>query len=288
MPLHFILPIVIALAIVLLVAASKAKPSDITVPAPATLRTDLLLGYYGTYASQVAETAGAINLLWVTFWEGLEKAIQDISAAACTTVLDLDSYIFDIDLLTNARTPHSDAEQRLRALFTRLREADVLHLVKVLVPKDEPNLREGNVLQHLPSVVPTIRRVAAEFDELQGVLLGVIYMGGSDHDHSALFDIVGFDDYDEKSGALKSGGMYDQMRARLLPDQRTWLVPGASYGQNPTPWLNFAHAHPEVFAIVPFLWASVPWESDFSGIRDIPDMHQAWISAGTDIVKAAQ
>lgn len=283
---YLLIPIVIAMTAALLIAR-KAKAGDITVPAPAALRTDLLFGYYGTHAEQVAETAGHVNLHWESFWSGVDRAIEDIRGAACATVLDLDGYIFAIDPKTNGREPFADAEARVRALFARLRDAGVLRLVKVLVPKDEPNLSKGNVLKHLPQVVPMLRRVAADFDELDGVLLGVIYMGGSNHDHADLFDVVGFDDYDEKSAALKPGGMYDRMQGRLLPGQRTWLVPGASYGQSPEPWVNFAHAHSEVFAIVPFLWATVPWESEFKGIRDIPAMRQAWTAAGQELVNKA-
>lgn len=279
-----IIAVILALAVIAIVAsARKAKASDITVPAPAALRTDLLLGYYGTYGDQVAETAGAVNLHWESFWSGVDRAIEDIRRAAVATVLDLDSFVFDVDPKTNARTPFADAEQRVRALFARLRDAGVLRHVRVLVPKDEPNLSKGNVLRYLPSVVPMVRRVAADFDDLSGVLLGVIYMGGSNHDYAEMFDVVGFDDYSEKSAALKPGGMYDRMQGRLLPGQRTWIVPGASYGQSPEPWVNFAHAHHEVFAIVPFLWATVPWESDFKGIRDIPDMRAAWTAAGAAI-----
>ena len=69
------LPFIIGAAILLVAgiayAASKKKDGkDYTVPAPATLRTDLLFGYYGTYGNQIAETTDHVNLVWL--WDFLD------------------------------------------------------------------------------------------------------------------------------------------------------------------------------------------------------------------------
>ena len=65
----------------------------------------------------------------------------------------------------------------------------------------------------------------------------------------------------------------------------TLLFPGgySDCKQDPTPFINFAHANPEVLAVVPFLWCSVPWES-FKGIRDVPEVKDKYVAAGLSIV----
>jgi len=277
------LPVIITSLVIALVGmyALRDREREIVVPPPDTLRTDLLYGYYTSHGEQVAETAGHVNLYWESFWRGIDRAIDDIRAAAMTTVIDVDGYVFSgLDV-------RPDAEAHVRELFTQLRAAGVLHHVRVIVPCDEPNLGHRNVLHHLPTVVPMLRRVAAEFTEMDGVMLGVIYALGKRHEHVELFDIVGADDYGQRSRVLAPGGIYDRLRERLRPDQKLWLVPGGyrDCKQDPAPFINYAHTHADVWAVVPFLWADMPW-GPFAGIRSLPDMRPLYEAAGRQIVGA--
>lgn len=290
---NILILVAIAVAIVLVTLANrKSAVADIAIPA-APQRKDLLFGYYGCYGNQVAETAGGVNLLWATLWgdgtrpgDAIDQAITDMRAENMTTVLDVGTVI--IGPAATPRAMADGAEAALRALFARLKAAGVLHLVRFIVPCDEPNLRKDGTIDLMPTAAALIRRVAAEFPELAGVKLGVIYATPrfNPMEHIELFDVVGFDDYDLKSSIFAPGGMYEQMRARLRPDQRTWILPGACYGQDPAPFLNFANANPEVCAIVPFLWCTVPWESAFKGIVDQPAMRAQYEALGKLIVSA--
>lgn len=282
--LEYIIPaFVLVGAIVAIILSNKgSKAIDIVVPSTAPNRTDLKFGYYGTYGDQVSETADHTNLQWEPLWNGPNGAVVNMAAGRKVTVLDVDSMIFTG--ANGSRTIAPTAEGNMRGLFDQLDGAGVLRLVKIIVPCDEPNLPKNDRTAMLPGAAALIRRVAADYPALAGVRLGCIYAGGKPMPHVDLFDIVGFDDYEAGSGILSPGGAYDQLRAALRPDQRTWLIPSA-VGQDPASWINFANSHPEVQAIVPFLWADIPWES-FPGVRSVPEKKEAWIAAGKSLISA--
>lgn len=279
-----IILLVIAAAVVA-VMVSKRK-SDIDIP-PAPQRSDLLFGYYGTKGPQVVETLGHINLLFECLWDGLPSAITNMQTAQLPTVLDVADYLFPapVRIVPGKSAVHPrpllpDAEQRLRGLCDALRAAGVLHLVRYIVPTDEPQLPENNTIAAIPGACALIRRVAADYPELDGVGLWCIYYAGAPMDHVELFDVVGFDDYDAKSSIFAPGAMYDQMAAKLRPGQRTALLLGATYGQDPTPFLNFANAHPEVLALIAFLWREPGHGNRFTGIHSMPEMRAKYEALG--------
>ena len=279
-----LLCVFIGIAVVAVRAHAKSKGADIAI-APAPQRADLLYGYYGCYGNQVQETAGHTNLLFENVWQGLEKAIENMRAANTPTVIDLAAQLFS-DYGPLPRSMRPDAQVRVRAVFDAMQRAGVLHLVRIIVPADEPNLPESGSIGLMPEAVALIRSVAADYPELASVKLGVIYFSDKPMEHIGLFDIVGFDAYEERSSIFAPGGLYEQMRARLRPDQRTWIIPGACYGQDPQPFLNYANANAEVLAIVPFLWCTVPWETAFKGIVEQPERRAAYTALGTRIVSA--
>lgn len=291
------LPIIL-LALLLIAGAAyaasrKRHGQDIDIPAPDVLRTDLLYGYYGTLVDdtqdQVAETADHVNLVWLwDFLSAAESATILKRMPGVFGVLDCCAYLFE---RADGRVLlRPDAEQRLRAAFAHLRDAGVLHQINMLVPIDEPNLSANEtVIGHLPAAAEIMRRVAGEFDETRGVLLGCIYLGGKRMPHIGLWDVVGFDIYGRRSGIFEPGGRYDQMKRLLRPDQRTIILPGgySDHKQAPTPFINFAHRNPEVMIVLPFLWCTVPWEK-FRGIRDLPDIRPLYEAAGRAIVEAGR
>ena len=272
------------------VARHKRKGMDIDIPAPDTLRTDLLYGYYGTYVGngqdQVEETRSHVNLVWL--WDFLDPQSAAVILSrmpGCFGVLDCASYLFE--RRDGRLQPRSDAEARLIGVFQHLRDAGMLNRVKMLVPVDEPNLSKTNLTDTLPWAAELMRLVAAEFAELEGVLLGCIYLGGKPMPHLELWDVVGFDLYNQRSGIFAPGGHYARMLKKLRPGQRTMILPGgySNTQQDPTPFVNFAHGNPEVLIVLPFLWATVPWADDVDkGIRDIPAMRAAYEAAGRSLV----
>lgn len=285
------LPVILGAVVVIVLIAMlvrDSKRSDIDIPAPAKLRDDLLFGYYGCVGDQVAETRAHVNLHWECFWSGLAQGIADIRAAAMVTVIDVTGALFE--RRDGVLMWRDAAEHDLRAMFQALRDAGVLQHVRAVVPIDEPNLREHRVCGDMPRAAALIRRVAAEFQH--PVLVGmVLTTHGEPMTACAIehFDILGFDDYPERSAIFRKGGAYEQFRRRLRPDQRTWIIPGgySDCRQDPEPFVNFAHAHPEVWAIVAFLWRD-PHGNGFEGIADDPEMRAAYTAAGRSIMAPAR
>ena len=268
--------------------ALNRKPSrDIPVTIPeAPQLPGRFFGFYGVGGDQVNEVRGFTNLLWLTTWRGIEQAINDARSAQQTTVLDVDMCLWDKH---GGGGLFLDAEQRLRNMLRQFDDAGVLHLVKAIVPKDEPNLPGDPAMALMPEAVALIRRVIAEFPALQGCMLGCMYAGNKGMPSLELFDLVGFDDYDARAGIFAPGAEYSRMKARLLPHQRTFIVPGgfSNFKQDPKQFLDFMNNNPEVLAIVAFLWTDPVNGEEFHGIRSIPEMRAAYESVGRQIVAAA-
>lgn len=247
----------LALAVVLVVSASRFNwkawwyRKDIDVPAPPVKRSDLYFGFYGCQGDQVNETRGAINLLMESQWEGLEKTIENIRSADVDVMLDVSPQVFK-------RVPggrfiiREDAHNALHDLFVRLKEDGVLGKVKVIYPIDEPNNTVGD-LKTLQSAVGVIRIIASLHDELDHVKLATTYASDKDFIGLEMFDWIGYDDYDMKSSILTSD-KFKNLLASLQPHQQVMLIPGAAYGQNPVPFVNYAQTNTKVAAILAFLW----------------------------------
>lgn len=137
----------------------------------------------------------------------------------------------------------------------------VVEELRYLIPMDEPNLfcaSEGD----LKSAMDTLKSVASAYAELKGVQYMCIYGARADRLWCLdQFDIVGVDNYDQKSEILTRGAHADLMRA-LLPHQQVMVIPGAAYGQDPAPFLAYAHSEPRVWGVVPFIWCHVSASAD--------------------------
>lgn len=216
-------------------------------------------------------------------FQGPDVAVDNIRKANMDTALDVMFQVYERVPNDSESVVRVDAEQRLRDFFTFLRNNGVLNRVKILYPADEPNNTVLN-LEEIQKGVLIVRKVAAEFPDLDGVKLAVIYAADKDFIGKELFDYVGFDDYDKKSHVLVNE-QYQKLKRELLPHQKIILVPGGAYGQDPTPFVNFAHANPEVGIVMPFLWYDDPWNNVKAlGIRS-GVLKQAYINAGHKVIQ---
>jgi hypothetical protein len=266
----------------------KNRPvSDIHIPEPSVKRKDLFYGYYGAMNDQVAETKDHINIWWEAQFQGHLKAIENIDRTKMFTVLDVTNQCM-VKFAEHGRNFkfRPDAEAQLRDLFTTMKQANVLQFVKVLYPMDEPNI--NSTADDVKQAIFILKKVASEFIELSGVKLGVIYAAKPEtYECIEYFDWVGVDDYDEKSTIFDSNGAYTKLKARLHPDQRTVIMPGGAFGQNPVPFVNFAHSNHEVVALVPFVWFGPMQPADkWVGIgQDQNVLKQDYINTGLSLVK---
>ena len=249
-------------------------------------------GYYLTLPGQIEQTQDHVNLLWLDTHDRLTQ--QEMARATTlgkTVVLDVAGCLFNGNATDKLRP---DAAERLQTLREYIAAHGRLDAVQVIVPRDEPNLPETDVQHLVPEAVAIIRSVWPEAQ------VGCIYYNDGRFQHHHLFDVLGFDDYLGGFGICQKPRWYERIKlffggfvrrgsylrfAELLrPDQRTWLIPGGTYGERPERWVEFAKTRPEVWAIVPFLWASNVDGSNMPGISGQPEVRAAYVAAGLSLV----
>lgn len=259
-------------------------PTTPVAPGPDLYRRKepLRYGYYGAEGDQVPQTREHVNLHWELFWGGEDDGIERMREAAMDTVIDVAGCLFDGGQWNEG--PRASAEQDLRGLLNRLSAAGVLRYVKGIVPIDEPNLPAHWAVDSMPAACGLIRAVAADYPELAGVRLMAIYFTERPMAHMDLFDVVGFDNYKQGARVLQAGGLADKILSQLLPHQRLILVPGGSYAQDPSPFIEYALGNPRVFAVVPFLWVSKTDGHAIAGIGERPLMRPVYEQAGRQVL----
>lgn len=260
---YIVVAAVIAGLLLMAYLRSKKRWRDISIPMPSVLRDDLHYCYYLSLPGQMAETADHTSLLWHGQFYSPEKLQAELSGRPHGMVLDCAPQLFRREPGSNSVVSPS-ARDDLTEFFTDLRSRGLLDRVKYLVPMDEPNLFCAS--EHdLKWALEVLKSVASEFPELSGVRYMCIY-GERKQSWWCLgeFDVVGVDAYAQKSEVLTRGAHADLMRA-LLPHQQAMIIPGAAYGQDPAPFIAYAHTEPRVWGVVPFIWCHVPASADKEG-----------------------
>lgn len=215
---------------------------------PPTVRTGpAYFGYFGSCLTCLAETQDHVNILFETGWDGLQAEIDDMSRARLPVIL---------------ATPTGASADELRALFTELRNANVLQYVIALYPQDEPD-QLGLTEETVRVIASMVRGVAVEFSELEGVRLAVIY-GQNGFPGIAAFDWVGIDNYGDGAGIL--GADYDNLKSRIGPAQRVILIPGGAspWKTDPGPFYDRLQSDPQTILLLPFIWRDI---DGHAGIR---------------------
>ena len=261
---------------------TEVKYGDIELPPPSTYppRNDLLFGYYSSLENCYAQTKDLINLIWYSHFYGVDKFIEILKETTHSVVLDVAPLCLDASV-SRAEVVKPDAAENLRNYFKMLESHGVLHKITHLYPKDEPNIFMASAEEHL-KLIKLVKSVAAEFEGLHDVKLAVIYARGKPFWNSEEHDIVAIDNYGQKSQILTIGDHADLVKL-LKPGQKTWLIPGAAFGQNPDPFVSYALSHPdEVDGVIPFLWFDDPnhKDVDYTGLEKAdPVFREKWINA---------
>ena len=248
-------------------------------------------GYFLTLPGQIEQTQDHVNLLWLdTQGRQPQQEMARATTLGKAVVIDMQGCLFGPD-----KTILPDATERVQSLRTYIKLHGSLSAVEVLVPCDEPNLPERDVQNLIPEAVRILR------DAWPEALVGCIYYNDGRFQHHHLFDVLGFDDYLGGFGICQKPRWYERIKlffggfvrrgsylrfAELLrPDQKTWLIPGGTYGERPERWVEFAKPRPDkVWAIVPFLWASNVDGSNIPGILSQPEIRAAYVAAGLSLV----
>jgi len=234
-------------------------------PAPPQVRTDLLLGYYFSRADTANETKDHANLFWSTYSEDEEVQALGLKRARANgqrAVVML--------------PPWLPAEEALLYLERLKARGAMWPGIAALYFYDEPDVN-GKTEAEVLAASAALRLAASKFPELAGVKLAVIYgCGTNSRPGIASFDWIGCDQYELGCAVLTNG--VDRLAAALRPDQRLMLIPGGAdpWRQDPACFVAYAHANPQVVAIVGFLWNTV---GSMIGIRD-NGMNETYSAAG--------
>lgn len=249
-----------AIAITLLIVLNYASRNwkrwyyrnDAQFEVPATPRKDFEYCYYGCLDDQVNETRSHVTMLMESQFQGLDKAIENMKSFDGPCMLDISPQLFTTKQSGQYQHLLPNADESLRALFRRLQQYDVLKHIKVIYLIDEPNNTVGDE-QELIRAVNIARYIAGLFMGIDGYKLATIYAADKPFIAASHFDWIGFDDYDMKSNLMNSK-KYRDMVDGMTPEQRTIIVPGVAYQQDPLPFVHYAQGHSEVAMVMPFEW----------------------------------
>jgi hypothetical protein len=257
----------IALAICLLLAGCGGgdggpSASGTITPAPATLRTDLLFGYYFGCADDIIEQADHVNLYWATgscsssgtWFLDMARELATAKGAGIRNVVLMPWP----NMVKGAGAPAEAAFQFQRLAATgALAGWDSI----MVYPVDEPDVN-GWSDEQVTAMLAAVRAAMTPIPELARAKLGVIYNCSSAAAPGlAAYDWIGCDNYNVGCGALVLLEAYP-----LAPGQRLMVLPGGAdpWRQDPTCFLTYAETHSAVVAIVPFIWQTA---AGHAGIR---------------------
>lgn len=212
-------------------------------PLPAVLRSDAYVGYYAGTNGTAVEVANHVNI-FMTIGDGpadfltntITQLIEAVNAGIENLIVFVPHpYVFQ----ANPEVGKSD----LRTWFNAFKAAGLLPHIKYLYPIDEPNKPfDGTPPKTEAEVVVAnalLRSVVAEYPELSGVKLAVIYAKAGTFPGIHTYDAIAIDDYDSGNGILSQYDLW--IRDPELVTKEFFLVPGGSDDAQPT------RTDPEIF-----------------------------------------
>ena len=200
-------------------------------PEPPTAR-QCLFGYFGDNPTIVAETKDHADLTWAYGWPTGTTAIQvckDAKVAGNQIMLGVYG---------------EGTQQGMEYFFQQCQAAGVLESVAALYPMDEPDVA-GKSDAWVKEMVAMTRRAAAKFSAIAQAPVAVFYGPGGKTPGIEAFDWIGRDNYGAGPQILP-----------LETHQRLMLIPGGAspWRESPDSFVSYAQTHPEVIAVVPFIW----------------------------------
>lgn len=249
-----------------------ASSSGPITPAPPTpLRTDLLYGYFAGCVDDIIEQADHVNLYWATgmcsssgtWFLDMAHELTTAKAAGIRNVV--------ITMWPNM-VWGPGARDEAKFQFQHLAATGALDGWSTIVvyPQDEPERSRQPSGEPINDDLMTaanvaIRAAMATVPQLAGAKLGVIYNCATLQPPGLkTFDWVGCDAYEAGCGAASGTVIF-----ALSPAQRVMVVPGGAdpWRQDPACFLSYAETHPNVVAVIPFIWQTA---DGHTGIRENP------------------
>lgn len=283
---------VFALAVLFYFYNKKWKWRDIKVADPKEFRKGILFTHFNSVRpDDYYNTKDHTNAFWFANFFDFEEFLKILVATDKKIILDVSHWVADRkeDRMFYFKP---DAEVVLRGIFARMHEMGVLDKIKYITIIDEPQLNCINK-EAYQNMLLAAKKVAAEFDELDTAKWLVVYLNFADFWFIDQHDVLGTNCYKQNSAILTKGEHARLVRAKA-PHQTTLLIPGEAYGQDPKPWVNWAHNNDDVELVVPFLWfANEAHGTDGSNKKSKtlglemadPAFRQKWIDAAHKITQ---
>ncbi len=238
------------LALALLLSGCGGGSGSTSAPAapstPPAQRHDLLYGYFGTAAGQIAATAAYVNLLHAVDWGDWDTEREDIKARIIAQMQEgrargLTQVILSTGFLTFDARYRYLGPAALTAFKAQLDALDLSRMVVALYPIDEPDVHGISDATMQQAVNDTRAAWPA-------VKIAVVY-GMHGTPGISAYDWIGHDDYGAGAGVLNE---LPQIRA----DQQWIIVPGGAdpWKQDPSPFADFANGQRQVALIWAFIW----------------------------------
>lgn len=228
-------------------SSSSGASAPPATPPPA-VRKDLLYGYYAVDGNQITETSNHVNVVMVPdFGDWSTPAGRDAIAQLQIQRMQearargIDKFILMVGFLTFTPQYEFKGSADLQAYEYQLMALDLKRSVVALYPLDEPDML-GVSGATMALAYNTIRVTWPD------AKIMVIYGDHATPGRDAA-DWVGIDEYGKGEGVLRD--------LPAISAQQNWvLVPGGSnpWRNDPAPFEAFADTHPQVVAIVPFVW----------------------------------
>lgn len=245
-----------------------ASGSFDTPPTPRT--SPLRFGYFGIDGDQLRETAGHVSFALVPDWGDwntpgydafrIPTAIMQLQEAKARGVTE--AWVM-VGFLVLSQQPgctemcvsiRPDGIARLQAFKAQLDALGLTDMVTALYPIDEPESHGMSDAQ----LVTLLKSLKAAWP---GPKMAVIY-SSNPHGYPGLseYDLAGRDDYDAGVNALDNV-------PPVKGAQQLLIIPGGAnpWHADPQPFYDYAMAHGNVYAIVPFVWFD---RGTDKGIRD--------------------
>lgn len=243
-------------------AALAADVARFTQAAPPPVATKYFT-YFGYAAGNAAPQADHCNMVFIPEWGEISSNFdvimqRNIGFLNEAKAVGINAAVLDVGFQCWSGTNVSPTlAQDVTAVFTALRAGGVLSMVKVLYPIDEPDIK-GFSDSTIRQAVNTLRAVASNFSELNGVQFWCIYAQNGTPAMSA-FDAVGWDNYGQGAAALN-------WYTRVPSGQGKIVVPGGAnpWQNDPAPFAAYAVANANTH-VVAFLWM------DYAGGQGISD-----------------
>lgn len=220
--------------------------------APPPPKASRYFTYFGYAAGEAALQADHANMIFVPEWgevaDNLSVILQrNITFFQEAKAAGIPSVVLDTGYQTwRGTSVNPTLAADLTVVLRAYQTAGVLGMVKAFYVIDEPDIK-GFSDATLRSATTQLRQIAAQFPELAGVQLWVIYAQNGAPAMSS-FDCVGSDHYGDIARAL---AWYSQVPA----GQCKLLVPGGAqpWKDDPSAFTAYALANPNT-NVVAFLW----------------------------------